>query len=197
MNKTLCTILVSLVVSACGSAPQSTLLHADLTTYALHIDDFVTSDFSTYEAVHTLDAKTCATATRMSESQLANDHFDTAVSVHFFRTVSALGTSNGPIDVISTVARFGDITDAQRAFQESADNTDHATGETAISTGRLGDEAHADTKYATADGVRVLQVTLLWRVDNIVSWIVLRGRDGGTRLDDALTLAQRQLHRQV
>jgi hypothetical protein len=36
-----------------------------------------------------------------------------------------------------------------------------------------------------------VQITLEWRVANIINVLVVRGRYGGTRLDDALTLAQR------
>ena len=62
-----------------------------------------------------------------------------------------------------------------------------------MSAGPLGDEAHADSLVMTApDGVQAVQVTLEWRVANLVVVLIARGRYGGTRLDDALVLAHRQ-----
>jgi hypothetical protein len=36
-----------------------------------------------------------------------------------------------------------------------------------------------------------VQITVAWRVGNVVNLLVLRGRYGGARLDDALILAHR------
>ena len=41
----------------------------------------------------------------------------------------------------------------------------------------------------TAGGLPAVQITVVWRVDNVVNVIIARGRYGGTRLDDALVLA--------
>ncbi len=70
---------------------------------------------------------------------------------------------------------------------------DKVTGATPTSTGALGDAAHATTRIATsADGVAAIEITVEWRVDNLLDILVVRGRNGGTRLDDALLLAHRQ-----
>jgi hypothetical protein len=61
------------------------------------------------------------------------------------------------------------------------------------SAGALGDQAHADQLLTTSpDGVPLVEVTLTWRTDNLVSVLVVRGRDGGTGLSDALLLAHAQ-----
>jgi len=61
------------------------------------------------------------------------------------------------------------------------------------SAGVLGDEAHADQLMSVSpQGVQLVEVTLTWRVDNLVAQLVVRGRDGGTGLSDALILAHAQ-----
>jgi hypothetical protein len=40
--------------------------------------------------------------------------------------------------------------------------------------------------------VTAVEITVEWRVNNLLDILVVRGRYGGTRLDDALLLAHRQ-----
>jgi hypothetical protein len=77
-------------------------------------------------------------------------------------------------------------------FAADAHRLDTADGAAAVSTGPLGDEAHADSIVrSTPGGLQAVQITLEWRNSNVLNLLVVRGRYGGTRLDDALVLAHR------
>lgn len=130
-------------------------------------------------------------------NQLSGDGFDAAASISFSRAID-FATSNGPVEVIDTVARFGGDAGAHSWFSADTARRDRGSGEVALSTGALGDEAQADSLVATApDGLQAVQVTLQWRVANVVIVLQVRGRYGGTRLDDALVLAHRQTASQL
>lgn len=129
--------------------------------------------------------------------QLDGAGFAAGASVTFARTVD-FPTSNGPVEVIDTVARFRSTDGAHTWFAFDTKARDAEQGEVPASAGSLGDEAHADSIVATApDGVQAVQVTLAWRVANVVVVLQVRGRYGGTRLDDALTLAHAQTSQQL
>ena len=49
----------------------------------------------------------------------------------------------------------------------------------------------------TPAGFPAVEITIEWRIGNLVNIIVARGRYGGTRLDDALVLAARQTANEV
>ena len=71
-------------------------------------------------------------------------------------------------------------------------------GAVPTSTGPLGDEAHAiSVVRTTSGGLQAVEITVVWRVGNLVNIIVARGRYGGTRLDDALVLAGLQTQNEL
>jgi hypothetical protein len=43
-----------------------------------------------------------------------------------------------------------------------------------------------------AGGLQAVEITVVWRVGNLVNIIIARGRYGGLRLDDALLIANVQ-----
>ena len=134
---------------------------------------------------------------QQAASRLSDVGFDAAASVSFARTID-FATSNGPIEVIDTVARFAGDDGARAWFSADTKRRDGQSGEVAMSTGSLGDEAHADSLVATApDGLQAVQVTVQWRVANVVVLLQVRGRYGGTRLNDALILAHKQTSAQL
>lgn len=49
----------------------------------------------------------------------------------------------------------------------------------------------------TSGGLQAVEITVVWRVDNLVNIITARGRYGGTRLDDALILAGLQTQNEL
>ncbi|HEV7678373.1 MAG TPA: hypothetical protein VGQ42_07380 [Candidatus Dormibacteraeota bacterium] len=116
-----------------------------------------------------------------------------AATVRFFRSVPVLATSNGPVDVGSTVMRFPDSAAAHAAYAAQTKHTDAVAGILPESAGALGDEAHAGELAQTAgDGTPVVEVTVTWRTANLVSTLVVRSRQGGVPLGDALILAHSQ-----
>ncbi|HKR99674.1 MAG TPA: hypothetical protein VJU79_09180 [Candidatus Dormibacteraeota bacterium] len=176
--------------AACGGGGQPSLT-GPATHYLLSLDQLITPDFTVYEAAHTVDANTLAQDDAAQASRLHNAGLRSAAQVQFSRTAD-FATVNGPIDIICTVALFGDAQGAHTIFTADVRMLDSASGATPISTGPLGDEAHADSIVRQApNGLRAVQITLMWRRDNAVNLLVVRGRYGGTRLDDALILAHR------
>jgi hypothetical protein len=113
--------------------------------------------------------------------------------VRYFRAVPELGTANGPVDVRSTVLRFGSAGAGHDAYGAMTRHTDAVPSMVAVSAGVLGDEAHGDViESVSPAGVRLVEATVTWRVANLVSVLVVRGRSGGTGLADALLLAHAQ-----
>lgn len=167
-------------LAACGGTPGPAFT-ADPRQYLLTIDQLASPDF-------TVDP---AQAPPRAPAHAA------VASVAFLRSVD-FATSNGPIEVIDTVERFPSSADAHASYAADVAARDAAHGEVPASTGALGDEAHADSLVVTApDGIPAVQVLAEWRTANIVVVLTLRGRYGGTRLDDALLLAHRQMSAQL
>jgi hypothetical protein len=185
--------VVALTLAACGSAAGSSAppLTAPPSHYLLTIDQLVTPDFTVAEATHMVDAHTLSGGDSALQQQMHNDGFRRAARVAYFRQVE-LATSNGPLEVIATVESFADAGGAHQFFATDVDRLDSLPDQTPVSAGSIGDEAHADSQVSTAPGgISVVQVTLEWRVSNLLNVLVVRGRYGGTRLDDALILAHR------
>ena len=185
-----------MLLVSCGdsNAPRFT---ADASRYLLTLDQLESPDFSVDQAA----APVTATALAGNDSKTALDldlyGFAGAASVSYARTVD-FATSNGPIEVIDTVSRFDSNEGAHSWFALETRHRDAESGEAPLSAGALGDEAHADSNVATtAAGLQAVQVSLEWRVANVVVLVQVRGRYGGTRLDDALTLAHRQTSKQL
>lgn len=181
---------LALLAAACGAAgPRFT---ADPAHYLLTLTQMASPDFTVDLPAAPLPATGLAGGDAQAARQLAGDGFDVAARVSFQRVVD-FNTSNGPIEVINTVARFTGDTGAHAWFAADTKRRDGQSGEVPISTGSLGDEAHADSLVATApDGLQAVQITVQWRTANVVVLLQVRGRYGGTRLDDALILAHRQ-----
>ena len=182
--------------ASCGgtSGPRFTMAPA---RYLLTVDQLASPDFSVDKPAGSVTPVTLAGGDQHAASQLSDDGFDAAASVSFSRAVD-FATSNGPLEVIDTVARFAGNVGAHAWFSADTKRRDVQSGEVAMSTGSLGDEAHADSLVATApDGLQAVQVTLQWRVANVVVLLQVRGRYGGTRLDDALILAHKQTSAQL
>ena len=89
--------------------------------------------------------------------------------------------------------QFASVAGATSAYGAGIRRLNAMPGATPTSTGPLGDEAHAiSVVKTTTGGLSAVEITLEWRVGNIVNIIITRGRYGGTRLDDALVLANLQ-----
>jgi hypothetical protein len=73
---------------------------------------------------------------------------------------------------------------------------DAVTGAIPVTTGPLGDAGHADLVEVTDQGVTVAQVTLTWRVGDLVSMLVVRERQTGSPVQDALITAHPQVVRE-
>jgi hypothetical protein len=200
-------VLLSLVVvaaSACGSSPPASLLGRDPARYLLQLDDLVSPDFHIYSAAHSIDATAIATpgtgpsptADAAVLRRLQRNGLQAAATARYSRLVNFdtrdFATSDGPLDVSSTVERFASSDGAAAVYTADIHARD-ASGENPASTGPIGDAAHADTVVRdTAGGAQAVQITVEWRVANLVNVLVVRGRYGGARLADALTLAHRQ-----
>ncbi len=170
-------LCVGLLTAGCGEAAAPPVLHGEPATFLLTIDQMVSPDFTVDIAPH----------------PLAAGGYVAGAGEEFFRSTGSLADTNGPIQVRDTVEEFSSAPSAAAVFTTDTAQLDAIAGAKATSTGPLGDEAHATTvTAATTLGVRAIEITVEWRVDNLLDIVVVRGREGGTRLDDALLLAHRQ-----
>jgi hypothetical protein len=195
---TLATSLL-LLCSACtsGAASSSQLVTADPSHVLLTLSDMPSAGFTVVEPEHAVNASTLASGKDWDARQLMQEGFQAAATVRYLRAVD-LTIANGPVEVIDAVERFATATGATDRYNARAKELDNADGAIPTSTGPLGDAAHADSIVrTTSGGVPAIQVTLLWRVANIVNVIVIRGRYGGTRVEDALPLARVITQREV
>lgn len=182
---------VMVTLAACGGSPAPRFT-ADPQHYLLALNQLLSPDFTVDQRAAPVSAATLGGGDSKAVLQLDTAGFAAAANVSFARDVD-FPTSNGPVEVIDTVARFNGNGGAHAWFTFDAKARDAEQGEVPASVGPLGDEAHADSIIATApDGIQAVQVTLEWRVANVVVVLQARGRYGGTRLDDALTLAHAQ-----
>jgi len=189
----------AVVVSGCGSSASAgpSLSTGDPAHYLVKLSDLPSPDFTVDQPAHAADAAELAHENATRAVHLTQDGLQAGAAVRYFRAVD-LATANGPIDVVNTVERFATVAGAATAYAADVQDLDAAVGAAPISTGGLGDEAHAVSLVRTASsGVQAVQITLEWRVANVVNIIVLRGRYGGTRLDDALVLAHRTTTREL
>jgi hypothetical protein len=175
-------------LAACGTDTQS-LSTGDPLRDLINLDQLVVPGFTVTSAATHVGASVLAGGDAALASSLARDGVQSAASVEYQRTVD-FGTSNGPIDVVATVARFGAAGGAANAYSATVRQLDAIAGAVPASTGPLGDEAHSiSVVRTTTGGLQAVEIALVWRVANLVNVIVTRGRYGGTRLDDALVLA--------
>jgi hypothetical protein len=183
------------VLVGCGSgaaAPGPVLLHRAPASYVLPLDRLPAAGFVAAEAPHPADAAALWGQAAV-QSALRAAGLSGVASAHYVRQVPELATANGPLDVVPTVAAFAAAAGAQDGMRRVVAELDARPGAGALSAGDLGDESHAITETALAgDGTRVVQVTVVWRVVNLVNELAVRGRLGGTGLGDAIVLAGRQ-----
>ncbi len=182
-------------LAGCGggaAAPTPVLLHGAPASYVLPLDRLPAAGFIAAPAPQGVDvAALSGQATVQSALRAAG--LSGVASAHYVLQVPELATANGPLDVVATVAAFGAGSGAHEGMRRLAAELDARPGAGAVSAGDLGEESHAVTENAlAADGTRVVQVTVLWRVANLVNEMAVRGRLGGTGLGDALVLARRQ-----
>jgi hypothetical protein len=175
-------LLFAALLVACGgsSAPAPTLLSRPASAYLLTLDQLRTPGFTVSEGVHRVEAVPA--------------HVVDSATVRYFREVPTLATANGPVDVRATAYRCDSVGAAQSAFATLTRQADAVPSMLPESAGVLGDEAHADQLSSTSsEGVSLVEVTVTWRTANVVRVLVVRGREGGTGLSDALVLARNSL----
>ncbi len=184
----LAALVPMIAVAACGS-DSAALSTADPLRSLLTIDQLVSPDFTVSVAAAHVGATALAGGDPTLAQALMSDGLQSAASVEYQRGVD-FGTSNGPIDVVATVERFGGIAGASSGYAATVAHLDAMQGAVPTSTGPLGDQAHAiSVVRSTQAGIAAVEITVVWRSGNLVSVIVARGRYGGTRLNDALVLA--------
>jgi hypothetical protein len=184
---------VTAVIAGCTGPITPPPHRAAPATYLLGVDQMVSPDFSVDTAPHALSATNIAGTDRSAAEQLTSAGLVGAAGEDLFRDVGSLDLANGPVQVRDTVEEFGSADGASTVYGGDVSRLDAVKGAVPVSTGSLGDAAHATTMAAVAaDGVTAVQITLEWRVDNLVDILVVRGRAGATRPDDALLLAHRQ-----
>ena len=189
-----------LAIAACvaGCAGSSAGLHSgNPVRYLITVDQLVEPNFTVSTTAGVADASALAGGDAAAAAALAQDGLQSAARVEFQRAED-FSIANGPIDVVATVERFKDVAGASSAYGADVRRLDGRPGATPISTGPLGDSAHAiSVVRTTADGLSAVEITIEWRVGNLVNIVVARGRYGGTRLEDALVLANRQTANEV
>ncbi|MDQ2961006.1 MAG: hypothetical protein M3R48_08165 [Candidatus Dormibacteraeota bacterium] len=183
--------VAALLIGGCGSTP-SALLQGPPAASLLTIDQLVAPDFSLDVAAHAVTAAELVAADGVALQQLRSDGFRSAAAEDFFRNVGMLNDINGPVQIHDTVEAFGSIAGAAALFADDVRQLDATTGAIALSTGALGDRAHCTQRTADVAGVSAVEITVEWQVRNLVNVLVVRGRLGGTQLNDALLLAHTQ-----
>lgn len=187
-GRVLAALVPAIALAACASAspPLST---ADPVHDLITIDQLVVPGFTVTSLSAHLVATTLGAGDAALTSALAGSGLQSAATVEFQRGVD-FSTSNGPIDVVATVERFAAVSGASSAYVATVRHVDATPGAVPTSTGPLGDAAHATSVVRTTLGaLQAVEITVVWRVHNLVNIIVVRGRYGGTRLNDALLLA--------
>ena len=187
----LAVLALSLMISGCGDAIPG-LFTGDPLHYLITIDQLTVPDFTVSSVAHHVDAAILAGGDSAIAARLARDGLRSAASVEYQRTVD-FSTSNGPLDIVATVARFATVAGATSSYTADVHQLDADPGAVAASTGPLGDQAHSiSVVKPTTSGITAVEITVEWRVGNLVNIVIARGRYGGTRLDDALLLANLQ-----
>lgn len=181
-----------LALSGCGSGGAA-LATGNPTSYLITIDQLVAPDFTVSSPATHVTAATLANGDAAVAAALGTDGFQSAARVEYQRAAN-FSTANGPLDVVATAMQFASVAGAASAYSASILQLDALSGATPTSTGPLGDEAHAiSVVKTTTGGLSAVEITLEWRVNNILNILITRGRYGGTRLDDALLLAHLQM----
>jgi hypothetical protein len=177
-----------MTLAACGGTAPS-LATGDPLHDLITLDQLVVPDFTISSPAAHVDMATLAAGDAALASALTSDGLQSAASVEYQRGVD-FSTSNGPIDVVATVMRFASVAGASTAYSANVKQLNATSGAVPTSTGPLGDEGHSiSVVRTTSAGLQAVEITVVWRLGNLVNIIIARGRYGGTRLDDALVLA--------
>jgi len=191
--------LLALVVclAGCTTSSSSGLRTGNPLRYLITVDQLVAPNFTVSSTAALVDASALAGGDTITAAALSHDGLQSAARVEFQRAED-FTIANGPIDIVATVEQLAADAGASSAYSADVQQLDHRSGATPISTGPLGDEAHAiSVVKTTPGGLSAVEITIEWRVGNLVNIIVARGRYGGTRLDDVLVLANRQTANEV
>lgn len=191
-------VTVALLVALGGCTGSAPGLHAaNPLRYLIGIDQLVAPNFTVSSAAAQVDISVFSGGDSATATALRHDGLQSAARVEYQRAED-FTTANGPLDVVATVERFSGIAGAHSAYLAGVQQLDARPGATPTSTGPLGDDAHAiSVVKTTTGGLVAVEITIEWRVANLVNIIVARGRYGGTRLDDVLVLANRQTANEV
>lgn len=182
--------------SGSGTPSPTPLAHSgQAVDYLLRLDELTLPGFTAASAGAPTDATTLAAGDSALASALAAAGVRSAASARYFRSVPTLATANGPIDVLTTVVVCGGASAALSLFDALTKHFDAVPGAIAVSTGHLGDAGHGDLLEAAQQTVTVAQVTLTWRSGDLVTMLVVRERDTGSPVQDALIVARPQVLR--
>lgn len=161
--------------------------------YVLRLDQMPTSGYTADVTPHPVDPSTIF-ASAADVTALRRAGMGQAAMARYLQPAPVLATANGPLDVVATVVAFSGMSGAHQGMQRLTAQVDARPGAGQVSAGDLGAESHATTRTATAsDGTVVVEITVLWRVANLLNEMVVRGRQGGTGVGDAVIIANRQL----
>jgi hypothetical protein len=187
-GRVLATLVPAIALAGCAGASPS-LSTADPVHDLITIDQLVEPGFTVTSPSAHVAATTLGDGDAALTSALAASGLQSAASIEFQRGVD-FSTSNGPIDIVATVERLAAVSGASNAYAATVRHLDATPGAVPTSTGPLGDAAHATSVVRTTLGaLQAVEITVVWRVHNLVNIMVVRGRYGGTRLNDALVLA--------
>ncbi len=181
-------------LTACAGPAAPPLLRGAPSSCLLTIDQLISPDFAFDSIPHSLTAPGLASTGAGPATLLTSAGLTSAAAEDFFRDAPDLATLNGPVQIGDTVEEFGSAGGAATVFQADVRRLDAVRGSTAVSTGTLGDSAHATIRPgpSAVAGTAVVEITVEWRVNNLLDVLVVRGREGGVRPEDALLLAHRQ-----
>ncbi|MGD0193462.1 MAG: hypothetical protein ABSC35_01210 [Candidatus Dormibacteria bacterium] len=185
-----CCVVVALAMAltACGS-DGSSLATGDPLHDLITLDQLVAPDFTVSSPAAHVNASTLAGGDAALASAITAAGLQSAASVEYQRGID-FSTSNGPLDVVATVMQFASIAGATSVYGANVKQLDALSGAVPTSTGPLGDEGHSiSVVRTTSGGLQAVEITVVWRLGNLVNIIIARGRYGGTRLDDVLILA--------
>jgi hypothetical protein len=177
-----------MALASCGS-DGSSLATGDPLHDLITLDQLVAPDFTVSSPAVHVNASTLAGGDASLAATITAAGLQSAASVEYQRGID-FSTSNGPLDVVATVMQFASIAGATSVYGANVKQLDALSGAVPTSTGPLGDEGHSiSVVRTTSGGLQAVEITVVWRLGNLVNIIIARGRYGGTRLDDVLILA--------
>jgi hypothetical protein len=181
-------VAVAMALTGCGS-DGSSLATGDPLHDLITLDQLVAPDFTVSSPAVHVNASTLAGGDASLAAAITAAGLQSAATVEYQRGID-FSTSNGPLDVVATVMQFASIAGATSVYGANVKQLDALSGAVPTSTGPLGDEGHSiSVVRTTSGGLQAVEITVVWRLGNLVNIIIARGRYGGTRLDDVLILA--------